>query len=90
MGNLSRIPDGELFADLQMSLTDLVLMKMLTSVFSVDSHKERFRKEKNIAETIKAEIKQRFSEKQIMKFLNSGYPRQINLANRITIRGRTI
>ena len=77
MGNLNHIPDAELFADLQMSLTDIVLLEMLTN----DGHKERFCKEKKIAEVIKAEIKQRFSEKQIMEFLNSGYLRQVNLAD---------
>ena len=77
MGNISSIPDAELFTDLQMSLTDIVLMEMLTN----DGHKERLCKEKNISEVIKAEIKQRFSEKQIMEFLNSGYLRQVNLAD---------
>ena len=80
MGNISSIPDAELFADLQMSLTDIVLMEMLTNIFSIDGHKERFCKEKKITEVIKAEIKQRFSEKQIMEFLDSGYPRKVYLA----------
>ena len=81
MGNLSDIPDAELFTDLQMSLTDIVLMEMLTNIFSVDNYKERLCKEKNISEVIKAEIKQRFSEKQIMEFLDSGYLRRVNLAD---------
>ena len=76
MKNLDHIPDTELFADLQISLTDIALMKMLTN----DSYEERLRQETNIAKLIKAEMKQRFSEKQIMGFLEDGYPRRINLA----------
>ena len=81
MGNFSEIPDGELFADLQMSLTDIALMEMLTSIFSIDSYKKRLCKEKSIAEIIKTEIKRRFSEKQIIEFLNNGYLRLVNLAD---------
>jgi len=76
MGNFDKIPDAELFADLQMSLTDTALMEMLRSA----SYTDRLHKEKHIAEVIKAEIKLRFSEEQIMKFLKNGYPRQVNLA----------
>jgi hypothetical protein len=79
MGNLDKIPDGKLFADLQMSLTDIALMEMLTN----NLFEQRLNREKNIASTIRAEIKQRFSEKQIVKFLNDGYPRQVNLTNKI-------
>ena len=76
MKNLDHIPDAELFADLQISLTDVALMKMLTN----DSYEERLRQETNIAKLIKAEMKQRFSEKQITGFLDNGYPRHVNLA----------
>lgn len=76
MQNNDHLANGKLFADLQISLTEIVLLEML------DEHTEaeKFRLEGNerIVESIMATMKERFDEDQVRSFLDYGYPRRVN------------
>ena len=76
---MSKIPDGELFADLQQSHADITLMEMLKDESIVSKYKERLSKERKILERIKDIIRIRFSDEQLNSFLDKGYKRQVNL-----------
>lgn len=83
MSEADNIPDGELFADLQQSMTDLYLMKLLMEKHlnsDNTSYNERYNQEEKIQETIRTIIADRFSKEDIIRFLEKGYPRQINLS----------
>lgn len=76
MQNNDHLSNGALFADLQTSLTEIVLLEML------DEHTEaeKFRLEGNerIVESIMATMKERFDEEQVRSFLDYGYPRRVS------------
>ena len=77
----SNITDGELFADLQQSAADIILLEMLKGL-RTEKQSNRLQQEREILEVIKTEIKDRFHVHQINDFLEYGYPRRINLNRR--------
>jgi len=78
------IPDGELFADLQQSLTDIVLMELIDELS--EDLKSRLDTERKILSDIKQVVKARFTDGQLKHYLIHGYPRQVNLSKVIRSR----
>lgn len=74
------ISTGELFADLQVSLTELFLIEMLGDGELVGEFDERRRGNQEIVEGITAVMKDRFSPEEIAVFLRNGFPRQVDLS----------
>ena len=78
----TEIPDGELFADLQISFTEVVLIDILEerSQLSKEDFSLQNRRSTNnsIIRKIKNIMKERFSLEDINKFLEKGFPRKIN------------
>lgn len=80
MTDKKNITDGELFADLQQSMTDIVLLEHLQESGHITAeNKKRLSKEKEILHNIKKELRNRFSDQQLEVFLEKGYPRRVNL-----------
>lgn len=69
------IPTAELFADLQVSLTEIVLIKLLEEQ-TLDMQ-ERLEENRMIAKIIHGILRERFTDEQIRNFLEYGYPRRI-------------
>ena len=81
----SKIPTKELFADLQVSFTEVVLVDVLERMIVInDKHKERRSKNRDIINAIKSIMADRFSPEEIDTFLEKGFPREINLTKIIT------
>ena len=77
------IPNGELFADLQVSFTEIVLVDILEERSQLPKGytlQNRRSANKKIVERIKAIMKKRFSQNDIYTFLEKGFPREVNLA----------
>ena len=74
------VSDGELFKDFQETLAEISLIELLPNW---REYQGRLEVNRQILETIKDEIRRRFSTQDIVYFLNNGYPRQVNLGNRI-------
>lgn len=74
------IPDGELFADLQATMTDIVLIEMLGYDYSGE-YNTRLESSRVTRDTIVKIMQLRFSPDDIKRFLESGYPRATNLNN---------
>ena len=81
----SEISNGELFADLQVSFTEVVLVDVLERMIVInDEHKERRSKNRDIINTIKSIMVDRFSPEEIDMFLEKGFPREVDLTKVIT------
>jgi len=72
---MNEIPTSELFADLQVSCVDIILMEMLPEGLST----ERLQGEREIQKEITRRIRERFSDSDIQEFLENGYPRKVVL-----------
>lgn len=79
MSNADEITTGELFADLQVSLTEMFLIEMLGDGELVGEFEERRRGNLEIVEGITAVMKERFSQEEIAGFLRNGFPRRVDL-----------
>jgi len=77
------IPNGELFADLQISLTEIVLAELIRDEHKRESFQKRATLNGQIVDEIKRIMQARFSDVDLIEFLEVGFPRQVNL-------GRTI
>lgn len=75
------IDTGELFADLQVSLTEMFLILMLEGSELADEFAERLRGNREIMDGITAVMKGRFSQEEIAGFLRNGFPRRVDLSN---------
>lgn len=69
------ISTAELFADLQVSFTEIVLVELLGSQTS--NEQIRLEGNKEIVKAIKTILRERFTDEQIRNFLEYGYPRRI-------------
>lgn len=83
MGNENDIATGELFADLQVTLTEIVLIELLEETSSIDNYVDRLNGNVQIRDTIKGIMRRRFAHTDIARFLDHGFPRQVNLAQTI-------
>ena len=72
MTDLSSIPLGQIFADLQVSLTEIFLEELLDE--PIDPH--RLAGNKSIVAVIQAHFKNKYTRDDIEAFLNNGYPRR--------------
>uniref|UniRef100_A0A6M3J190 Uncharacterized protein n=2 Tax=viral metagenome TaxID=1070528 RepID=A0A6M3J190_9ZZZZ len=79
MTSKESMSNGELFTDLQVTLTEIVLVKMIRSAELKDKYNDRLIGNKRILDAIKKIIADRFSDDDIQKFLEAGFPRQVNL-----------
>lgn len=77
--NHNHISDGELFADLQQSAVDIALINLLDSSEARKFYNQRLIQNQKICDTIGRIIHGRFSQDQIIEFLEDGYPRQVDL-----------
>ena len=69
------IPDAELFTDLQQSCADVVLGEMIEDP---DEYQLKvLEKEKRTLQRIKDIMKDRFTQVEVINFLNDGYKRRI-------------
>jgi len=75
----ANVSDGELFADLQVTMTEIVLVELLENASIATT--ERGEVNERILSTIKKMMKDRFSDEDIIKFLEDGFPRQINISS---------
>ena len=73
MDAMLAIPTGELFRDLQVSLTKIVLCEMIG-----DKSSERYTGNKDVVEAIKKILRERYDDGDLEKFLEHGYPRAIH------------
>ena len=76
-----KITTGELFADLQVSLTELFLIEMLGDGDLAGEFEERKRGNREIKGGITAIMKDRFSSEDIAGFLRNGFPRRVDMSN---------
>ena len=78
--NTEEIPTGELFADLQVSFTEVVLVDILERMIVLtDEHKIRRSTNQGIIGVIKGIMADRFSPEEIEDFLEKGFPREVSL-----------
>lgn len=73
------ISDGQLFADLQVSLTEIILIHLLRNQDLRESYDGRFVGNQQISDSIISIMEDRFSDEDIVGFLENGYPRQVDL-----------
>ena len=78
--NADNIPTAELFADLQVSLTEIVLIELLDDAGNYSS---RLNANCNIRDIIKGILKERFSESDIIGFLEHGYPCLVDVSRTV-------
>lgn len=81
------ITTGKLFADLQVSLTELFLVELLGDGELAGEFEERRRGNREIVEGITAVMKGRFSQEEIADFLRNGFPRWVDLSSAILRKG---
>jgi hypothetical protein len=86
MSDIKAIPTGELFADLQVSYTEVVIIDLLEKKVGT-SHEQRERRDinNNIIEAITKELDRRFTVYDLTNFLKKGFPRQVKLNQRTPI-----
>ncbi len=73
------ISTGELFSDLQQSMTNIFLMESLTNQDDIENYKDRLEKERQILVNIKKIAKNIFKELDLINYLENGYLRQHKL-----------
>lgn len=81
MSKADEITTGELFADLQVSLTELFLIEMLGDDELAGAFGERLRGNIEIKDGITAIMKDRFSSEDIAGFLRNGFPRRVDMSS---------
>ena len=71
------ISDGELFADLQVTLTEIFLIQLFDDKQGVKlkDYQSRLNSNCTTRDSIKSIMKDRFGENDIKDFLENGYPR---------------
>lgn len=75
----SNIPTSALFADLQVTLTEIQLIEMLPED-KREKHESRLNGNYQIRDSILAIMQDRFSPDDIDKFLKDGYEREVSIA----------
>lgn len=85
MTKTDEITNGELFADLQVSLTEMFLIQMLEGGELAGEFTERLHGNREIMDGITAVMKGRFSQEEIADFLRNGFPRRVDLSNVIVV-----
>jgi hypothetical protein len=85
MSDITKISLGKLFADLQVSYTEVKICELIE--FKGAYLKDDSRKIINLSiiNTITAELARRLSIKELNDFLDNGYPRYVNLKECIPI-----
>lgn len=74
------IPTGELFRDLQISYTEVVLLNMLSERgYLTGNDRRRLQGNMEIIDNIKQIMEHRFTVEDIQQFLENGYPRATSL-----------
>lgn len=86
MSNFSHISDGELFADLQVSLTEIFLIELIDDDTITRNYNDRLNGNVQIRDAIKGIMKDRFSSDDIERFLESGFPRQVDLSKDLVFK----
>ena len=76
MIDATEIPDAELFADLQVSLTEIFLIQLFDAEF-LNENRNRLNGNYQVRDAIKGIMKQRFIRDDVRSFLENGFPRRI-------------
>ncbi len=83
MGKYDHISNGELFKDIQESLMDIFLVDMIKNEKVKKHYLNRKEVNKDILEVMKTIMEERFEDKDLARFLDCGYPLQINMRKAI-------
>jgi len=75
---MKEISNGELFADLQVSFTENVLVKLLKDLQLKKDFEDRLEGNLEILGVIRKIMEERFSDEDIVNFLHKGFPRRIS------------
>ena len=81
---MEEISTGELFADLQVSYTEIVLVDILEEKSQLDKNdalQNRRAVNRKVIKGIKNIMKERFSLEDINTFMEKGFPREVKLTN---------
>lgn len=77
--DVETIPVGELFADLQATLTDIFLIKLLSEDAAGEIAEDRRKVNDIILGRIREIMTERFSDGDVLEFLERGYPRNFRI-----------